>query len=289
MHYENRQPPEGINVTKEHPLRQFVRLAIAATVLMVLVVGVLQFSGGWLAKRIPFSFEQRVMRGMEVDFSGEVDAPELTAYLNDLAQRLIKELPMEDGMDVIVHYNPDDTFNAFATVGGNLQFYRGLLVQMPNENALAMVMAHEISHVMHRDPVAGLGGGVASMLAMMMLTGNAGTGMAGDVLTRTGVLTSIQFTRRMEMAADNEALPAVYGLYGHVEGAGTLFELVAQEHGGSGDLAPVWLERFASTHPLDSDRVEAITARAAAQGWPVSGEMTPLPEEFFDWLEESAN
>jgi hypothetical protein len=91
----------------------------------------------------------------------------------------------------------------------------------------------------------------------------------------------------MEVAADEEALPAIYGLYGHVEGAGTLFELIAEEHDGRADMAPLWLERFASTHPLDNDRVEAIAARAAAEGWPVSGEMTPLPDDFFDWLEEA--
>ena len=68
MRYENRQPAEGINVTRVHPLKQFMQLAIGALVLVVVLVMLLQVSGGWLAKRIPFSFELAVMEELDVDF-----------------------------------------------------------------------------------------------------------------------------------------------------------------------------------------------------------------------------
>ena len=280
MHYENRQPPEGINVTREHPLRRFVRLVVAAVALLVIVVVALQFTGAFLAKRIPFAFEKRVVERMEIDFGDAEVSPEMVLYLNELAGRLTARMPLPDGMDVTIHYSPEDTFNAFATVGGNLLFYRGLLERLPHENALAMVLAHEIAHVLHRDPVAGLGGGVASAVALAMLTGSAGA--AGEVLGRAGVLTGMQFTRRMEEAADREALAAVAALYGHVGGADALFALIAERRGGS--RVPDWLGRFTSTHPLDADRIRAIAERAEASGWPTEGAATPLPAGFDDWL-----
>ena len=283
MQYENRQPPEGINVTSEHPLRQFLRLAVAAVVLLVLVVVTLQFTGAFLAKRIPFAFERRVVERMDIDFGDPAVAPEMVGYLNDLAARLMAEMPIPEGMDVDVHYSDDETFNAFATVGGNLLFHKGLLARLPHENALAMVLAHEIAHVLHRDPVAGLGGGVASALALAMLTGNAGTGVAGEVLGRAGVVTGMQFTRRMEEAADREALAAVAGLYGHVAGADELFVLIAERRGSS--RVPDWIGRFTSTHPLDADRIRAIAERAVASGWDTTGSTTPLPADFDAWLD----
>lgn len=282
MHYENRQPPEGINVTAEHPLRHFARLVVAALVLLVLIVVTLQFAGSFLAKRIPFAFERRVVERMDIDFGDATAAPEMVAYLNGLAARLMAEMPIPEGMDVTVHYSPEDTFNAFATVGGNLLFYKGLLERLPHENALAMVLAHEIAHVLHRDPVAGLGGGVASAVALAMLTGNAGTGVAGEVLGRAGVLTGMQFTRRMEEEADREALAAVAASYGHVAGADELFVRIAEKRGAS--RVPDWIGRFTSTHPLDADRIRAIAARAAASGWPLEGDPTPFPRGFGDWL-----
>lgn len=285
MRYENRLPPEGINTSQVHPLKQFVQLAIGALVLVVMLVVVLQFSGSFLAKRIPFSYELAVMNRLNLRMGEPQTSPAMTRYLNELATRISKHLPLPDGMSITVHYDSEAVFNAFATVGGNLLFYRGLLSRMPDENTLAMVMAHEISHVLHRDPVAALGGGVASTIVLLGLTGSAGTGMAGQVLNNAGMLTSVQFTRKMEVAADKAALAAVNALYGHVNGASTLFELFRSVGGKSaGKSGPAWLERFFSTHPRDEDRIGSIQKVAEENRWQTQGELTPLPVDFQRWL-----
>ena len=282
--YENRQPPEGINVSREHPLRTFATLAIAAIVLVVATVAALRLAGGVAARQVPFEVERRIVSRIPIEFGDGADHPEAVAYLNELAGRLAAVMPLPEGMGVTVHYDPADTVNAFATAGGNLVFYRGLLERMPHENALAMVVAHEIAHVLHRDPLAGLGGGIASAVALALLTGNAGTGVAGEVLGRAGVLTGMQFTRRMERAADARALGALARLYGHVGGAEALFETIAERR--EGGRVPDWIGRFTTTHPLDADRIAAIAERAEAAGWATSGPITPLPDEFASWLGE---
>ncbi|ASJ76536.1 M48 family metallopeptidase [Granulosicoccus antarcticus] len=285
MRYENRLPPEGINTTQVHPLKQFGQLAIGSIVLVVILVMFLQFSGSFLARRIPFSFERAVMAQLDIPMGEPQKSPQMTAYLNSLAARVSAQLPMPEDMSVTVHYDSEEVFNAFATVGGNLLFYRGLLERMPDENTLAMVMAHEISHVLHRDPVASLGGGVVSAIALLGLTGNAGTGMAGQVLSNAGMLTSVQFTRKMEVAADKQALAGVNALYGHLNGASTLFELFSEARGESASKAsPAWVERFFSTHPRDEDRTGSIARIAAENGWQTTGEVTPLPADFKLWL-----
>lgn len=281
MKYENRLPEEGLNTTRVHPLKQFAQLVVAALVLIVVLVFILQLSGSALAKRIPFSFELAVMERLDIDFGNTEDHAEVVAYLNDLAGRLMPHMPIPEDMEIVVHYSPEPVFNAFATVGGNLMFYEGLLSKMPDENTLAMVMAHEISHVLHRDPVASLGGGVVSTLALLGLTGN--TGMAGTVLSNAGAITSMQFTRKMEVAADEQAIAAVNALYGHVNGAAYLFELFSSKR-GDGSKVPAWMERFVSTHPRDEDRIEQITERADKEGWLLDGELTPLPAGFSQWL-----
>lgn len=282
MDYENRQAPEGINAGLEHPLRLFLRLALGALVMVLLIVFVLQFSASWLARRIPFHVEQAIIEQMGIDFDTDSESAEIRDYLNTLASNLLASMPQAEGVGVVVHYSGQDTFNAYATIGGNLLFYRGLLKRMPHENALAMVLAHEIAHILHRDPIAGLGGGVASAVALAALTGNAGTGVAGDVIGQAGVLGGMEFTRRMEREADRAALAAVAARYGHVAGAEALFELVADRRDDG--KVPHWLARFASTHPLDADRIAAIARQAEASGWSSEGPTTPLPADFNDWL-----
>lgn len=284
--YQDRRPPEGINVSAEHPLRVFVKLSVAALVLVVVLVVLVQTLGGVAARWVPFEAERRVVQRLDIDFGDAGDDDPMQRYLNELAGRLLPLMPdVESGMAVTVHYDSDATFNAFATLGGNLLFYRGLLSALPNENALAMVMAHEIAHVLHRDPAAGLGGGVASALLLAGITGNAGTGAAAGVLSRAGVVTGMQFTRRMELAADHAAAAAVAGLYGHLNGAAMLFEVIGEARGGEDGAPPGWLERFATTHPIDTDRIAAIAERARELGVPLDGPTTPLPADYARWLE----
>ena len=283
MRYENRQPTEGINVSSRHPLRQFVALTAAAIVLVVLLVVLLQISGGWLGKRVPFSVELAVMEQLDIEFGNNEEHPQMVQYLNDLAQRIASQMPLDEGMQVHVHYSSQDVFNAFATIGGNLMFYKGLVERMPDENTLAMVMAHEIAHVLHRDPMASLGGGVVSTVALLSLTGNAGTGMAGSLLNSTGSVTSVQFTKAMEEAADAAALSAMQAVYGHVNGATALFDMFRQARGSDGAAAPL-IEGLFSTHPLDQDRIDAVLEISREKGWRLDGALTPLPDGFAQWL-----
>lgn len=281
MQYENRQPEEGINVARDHPLRQFIQLAIGALILVVILVVFLQVSGAWLAKRIPFSFELAAMQELDVEFGDKARYPEITAYLNDLAKQMSQHMNLPEGMQITVHYSDQDVFNAFATVGGNLLFYKGLLEDMPDENTLAMVMAHEIAHIVHRDPVASLGGGVASTLAILAITGGSST--AGSVLNSAGTITSMRFTRSMESAADASALEALHNQYGHLTGARALFDMFVKARGVQGRPAEV-MEGFLSTHPRDQDRIDYVQERANAEGWSLQGTPTPLPDEFERWL-----
>ena len=283
MQFENRQPPEGINVTPVHPLVQFIKLLLGAALFIVLVVIFLQFTGSWLAKRIPFRYEAALMKNVDVEFGDPAVSPEMTEYLNLLANQVAVHLPLPEDNSVRVHYNSEGVFNAFATIGGNVTFYKGLLEKIPHENALAMVMAHEMAHVVHRDPIAGLGGGIASMLALLVITGQSESSFAGRFLTQTGGITGMQFTRQMENAADRAALSAVGGLYGHVAGADALFQLIADEHGDSS--VPTWLARFASTHPLDTDRITHFRDQAQTEHLSLTGDITALPIGFQRWLE----
>lgn len=281
MRYENRQAPEGINVTKVNPFIQFSKFFIATIIVVIALVVVLQFAGGAVAKRVPFKYELQLMEKVDVSLGSEGASPEMINYLNDLASRVGPGLPLDEGVEVQVHYNEESVFNAFATIGGNLLFYRGLLKEIPHENALAMVMAHEMAHINHRDPVAALGGGVASLVAVSMFTGMSG--FAEGVIGQTHTLTGTQFTRRMESTADKVALGAVHKLYGHVNGAGALFEIMGGIKGDN-EAVPDWLEKFALTHPLSDARVEAVQALADENGWSTNGELTPLPVEFVEWL-----
>jgi len=282
LHYQNQQPDEGINVTQHNPLLHLLKLLVAALIIIVLVVVLINVFASRLGRSIPFKYEQSLLQRIDYDFGGENNSLEMQDYLNDLAERLAPFLEIPDEIEIKVHHNSDDVFNAFATLGGNVVFFSGLLRELPHENALAMVVAHEIAHVLHRDPVAGLGGSLASMLAVMALTGNTGTGTAGRILSQTGAVTRMKFGRDMERFADSAALAAVAGLYGHVAGADELFKVLQRKSDTT--ASENWYATFTSTHPLSDERISSIGSLAQSRGWQTTGDLTPLPVEFSSWI-----
>lgn len=292
MQYENRQPREGINVTKHNPLAHFLKLSAGVLITIVIVVLLLYVLGSYFAKTVPFEVELALVERIELSDKLAQDRPiEMVRYLNKLAAEMSQHMELDQAIKVQVHYNHDSVFNAFATVGGQLVFYKGLLKQMPSENALAMVMAHEIAHVAHRDPIAGLSGGVASLAGLMMLTGFGGSS-APQVFSAAGSITQLSFNRKMETAADAAAIAAVNAKYGHIAGADYLFRVLSgKSNGDNTDQTENFsiesaelLTEFLQTHPLDERRIQAIQDIARDNGWKLTGEPTALPEQFQHWL-----
>lgn len=278
MKYRNPQIPEGINTSDRHPLKEFAILAGGALLLVIVLAWLLGEAGGRLARLLPFEHEAAL--APETLLSSDAPA-ELQAYLDTLASRVSVAMALPEGMSVRIHFSADDTFNAFATLGGNVLLYRGLVEKLPHENALAMLIAHEIAHVHHRDPIVSIGRGAAIQLVVGLLFGDPNLAALG----RAGIYTQLHFNREMESAADTAALDVVNRLYGHIAGASDLFKVMRTERVRRGDgEAPAMF----STHPLDAQRVQATRDSALARQWEQTGTTTPLPASFAAWMKASA-
>lgn len=235
----------------------------------VILVVTLSLTAQYLAAWIPFSYEEEMASAYVDKLDNE--ATPTQAYLQELASGLARQMQLPPGMHITVHYVDSDVVNAFATLGGHIVIFRGLIDRSPSENALAMVIAHEIAHIKHRDPMVALGRGVLVGSVLSVLTGMNANGMAGRVLGDTGLLTSLHFGRGQESKADQAGLEAVARYYGHVADAGKIFEyfLAQEKRGGS-------LPALFQTHPASDDRIENLRRIAGQNGWLQQGELTPL-------------
>ena len=99
--------------------------------------------------------------------------PEVVGYVRAVADKVIT-LGKRDRPDVSWQvYVIDDrkTVNAFATPGGYLYVYRGLLEMAQNEAELAGVMAHETGHVVARHAARSLVAAYGLDAVVSMATG----------------------------------------------------------------------------------------------------------------------
>lgn len=283
--YENPQIPEGINVSEENPLKEFALLVTGISVVVVVVVTVLSLLAGHLARYVPFEQERALLSRVDVGWLKEKqDGVPLQKeqYLQSLADRLARAMDLPADIQVTVHYADTPTVNAMAMLGGHIVVYQGLIDALPNENALAMVVAHEMAHIRHRHPIVAMGRGFAVMLALTSLAG-MGDGMMQQWVGNMGMLSVLTFSRAQEEEADADAIAAVQRSYGHVGGAAAFFEHIAEQP----DTLKV--PQMLSTHPDHAARIERI--RRFEREHPGSGreELLPLPEYLKVVRNESAS
>lgn len=272
---ENRLPSEGINASDEHPLREFAWLVGAGLAALVLAVLLIGWAARWLAPRVPFEAELDLAARLEAASAAPARAAEhreRDAALQALADRVAARMALPPGMSVVLRYEDGGLVNAYATLGGRIHVFRGLLRELDSEDALAALLAHEIAHVKHRHVAAGLGRGLALGVLLSALSADAGAAVAQSVLGQTAGLVLLGYSREQEAQADDEALRAVAALYGHAGGVAELFGRL--DAATRGTAPPIELLR---SHPLTPDRLQRLQDEARRQGIPLQGTPAPLP------------
>jgi predicted Zn-dependent protease len=276
MEYSNPKIPEGINTTDEHPLKEFFILSVGVLGLIFIAVIILSLAAEKLAVYVPFETEQDLIPEIWTQIEPEIESEtskQTREYMQSLSDRLAVHMQLPDEMEITLHYVEDDIVNAFATIGGHIFIYQGLLNELHSENALAMVIAHEMAHVYHRHPIIAMGRGVVIGLLLSAITGASGDLFVGQVINETGMIALLNFNRDQEREADITALNTVNGLYHHVAGTNDLFKALMQAH--PDEVEP---PAFLSTHPVTQDRIDDLIEYAQEKGWDTDTDLTPIPQ-----------
>ncbi|MCG8588256.1 MAG: M48 family metalloprotease [Proteobacteria bacterium] len=179
---------------------------------------------------------------------GLVEDPELTAYVRGIGRKLLRGIPRSFDYQFSVVDMPEP--NAFALPGGYIFVSRGLLALANNEDELACVLGHEITHAAQRHAAAQQG--LAARGNPLAMPWNRAAKLAA-------------YGRDMERAADKggQILCAAAG-YDPV-GMSTFLRSL-----GQAERLAVGYQRapsFFDTHPGSTERAAANAARAMELRW----------------------
>ena len=188
---------------------------------------------------------------------------EKTGYLNDSAaqervNRIMKTLEATPSVkrSYVVYANPDEEFNAFATLGRVMSINKGALDTL-DDDQLAYVMAHEISHGEHKDII----NGAKKQIGLSTAVGIAAGGSEGAAILSNvagNYLSNQVFTMSQEKAADELGFKILsespYNVGGAAGSMAVLRNKVGEHYreGLSQVVAP-------NNHPKLSDRVKYIS------------------------------
>ena len=165
------------------------------------------------------------------------------------------DLPYPLRVSVLDH----DLVNAVALPGGRVLLFRGLIDAATTPEEVAGVLAHEIGHVIHRDPVRGVlrAAGTAGIIGLLL----------GDFFGASVIAagTDAVLNARHQRGAEQRADEAAYVMLSRAGLPSTpfsaFFNRLKAEHGG----APGPL-RYLATHPDLGGRAERAAAADTVGG-----------------------
>ena len=146
--------------------------------------------------------------------------------------------------------------NAFALPGGFIYVNRGLIERAEGLDELAGALAHEVSHVVLRHSVRQIekqtNTGVAVELGCR-LTDLCNSDVARTAIQVGGAALFARYSRADEAEADSEAVEIVMRAGIDPDGIPAFFTRLLEER----ENAPMAIEAFFGSHPLEAERVEA--------------------------------
>jgi len=231
------QPPEGINVTEEHPLKSFFILTAGTIAVIIAIVVILGLSADYLVKYIPVEYEQDVFSKEKlylVPFAS--DETEEGIQAKEYVQNLVDELHTAAGEELSEHkfqveIADDNETNAFAVPGGHIVVTRGLFSSVKSENGLSMILAHEMAHHYKRHPLRSTGRGLVVSIFLLAVLGADGSSFLQGFLGNTASITNLAFSRQQETESDVFASELLIKFYGHASGAAEFFQFINLEQG----------------------------------------------------------
>jgi predicted Zn-dependent protease len=225
-------------------------------VLTFALAGALAAGVPFFSRHFPMRFEKRLGTWAAVSESELCPlGPVKRAALDKLVKRLYP-LAGDPDLEVNVELVRGSTVNAFATLGGRIYVYDGLLEQAQSPEELAGILAHEIEHIKQRHVIEGIFTRVVTAGLGALLVGNSAT---PDPRTLT-LLMHMRYSRTEEADADRGGLERLKAAHVDPAGLEDFFERMDREHS---------VPEILSDHPSDTSRAEMVKEIHATSFEPV--------------------
>jgi predicted Zn-dependent protease len=192
--------------------------------------------------------------------------PAVTEYVNEVGQTVARKSPRPNTFKGY-HFAVLDTeeLNAFACPGGTIFITRGLLATCANEDELAAVLAHEVTHVVDKDGINSISKARWTQVVTSMgaeaarqyggVAGNLVNLFEGSIDDVFKALVVNGYSRSAEYAADAGSVKILTAA-GYDPGAlaAVLAKMQPKEKAG--------VSGFSKTHPPASERLARVKGAA---------------------------
>jgi predicted Zn-dependent protease len=147
----------------------------------------------------------------------------------------------------------NDEINAFATPGGFIYLYTGLLEKAGSEDEIANVIGHEIGHICARDGINQLQKTLLYSIPASILLSNKSAAIK-KTIDAAFTITMLKYSREQELRADKLGVTYAYHAKYNPEGMISFFKKLQDIEKKS----PSFKITFLSSHPDIADRISNV-------------------------------
>jgi Zn-dependent protease with chaperone function len=171
-------------------------------------------------------------------------------------RRLTSELnPTNDRIRVMVYDR--ELPNALTVPGGRIIVFDGLFSEVERSEEFVGVLAHEVAHVVHRDPTESLIRTLGTRFFWALTL--------GDAAQLANTLVNSSYSRKQERRADRTALRLLHRAGWSSTGLEQFFRRLSDRRGDH-----QWIISFLSTHPTPSRRVDYLSENSRELNSPLT-------------------
>jgi len=176
--------------------------------------------------------------------------------------------------DYRIYVIKNENINAFASLGGNIIIFSGLLNYAESPEEVAAVLAHEIGHMEKRHVVNKLVKELGVTIVLSILSGGD-VGFLNEIIQQS--VTTV-FDRSQENEADDYALHLLEEAQIHPNAMAAIFRKIRDKYGSSTFATP----EFLSSHPNTNKRIKKSLE------YKVPDDFLSAPFKKVDWSEVKA-
>ncbi len=156
---------------------------------------------------VPVEFEKKWSSTLVADLSNAAVKvpPEMEMVLDRLVEHSPASFRSRYGDSVRLFLVGASEVNAFALPAGKILVYTGLVAETSSDDEFAGVLAHELQHSAHRDPLLAMVSALKWKLVVSTLFGDL-DGMEGLLASNASLLLKLKYSRDLERRADAEGM-----------------------------------------------------------------------------------
>ena len=192
----------------------------------------------------------------------ETEYADAYSYLGNMMNEILNSGEVEYRNEFAWEYKiiaDDSVLNAFATPGGYIYVYTGLIKYLDKEDDLMGVLGHEVAHADLRHSTRNLQRIYGIQILLSIIVGDDASNLETIAAQIAGTASGLAFSREFESEADDKSVVYLAPTDYACNGAAGFFQKLLDSGQAGGT------PQFLSTHPSPDNRVEAINEKAAEE------------------------